>query len=144
VEALAIAGANFGVEAKLQITDEPSKKQKSAIVQLAKDGISHLIGVDIPNIKDWDRSGGVAAFYAGKRLKTILDDGTVHASIIAVPAATKGAKFDALISELGSKLLVIKMDADVATLFVQETSTGVLPHGYAEGMNGLIDSLFDQ
>lgn len=143
VEALAVAGAQIGAETKLQILEDTTKKQKSAIVQLTKDGITKQVGVDIPNVKDWDRSGGVAAFYAGKRLKTILDDGTVLASIIAVPAATKGVKFESLTSELGSKLLVLKMDTDTATSFVQETSGGVLPHGYAEAMRGLVDSLFD-
>jgi len=144
VEALAVAGAQIGAEVKLQIFEEPTKKkQQSAIVQLTKDGILHQVGVDIPNVKDWNRSGGVAAFYAGKRLKKILDDGTVLASVIAVPAATKGAKFSALIEELGSKLLIIRMDTDTATLFVQETGGGVLPHGYAEALTGLVDSLFD-
>ena len=112
-------------------------------MQLTKDGTTCQVGVDIPNVKDWDRSGGVAAFYAGKRLKTILDDGTVLASIIAVPASTKGAKFDALVEELGSKMFILRFDTDTATAFVQETSGGVLPHGYAEAITGLLDSLFD-
>jgi len=143
VEALAVAGAKIGAETKLQIFEEPLKKQKSAIVQMTKDGITRKVGVDIPNVKDWNRSGGVAAFYAGKRLKTILDDGTVPASIIAVPASTKGVKFEALISEFVSKMLVLRFDTDTATAFVQETSGGVLPHGYAEAITGLVDSLFD-
>ena len=143
VEAIAVAGAQIGAETKLQIFEETTKKQKSAIVQLTKDGITRQVGVDIPNVKDWNRSGGVAAFYAGKRLKTILDDGTVPASIIAVPASTKGAKFEALTSELGSKMIILRFDTDTATAFVQETSGGVLPHGYAEAITGLVDSLFD-
>ncbi|MBE0525816.1 MAG: hypothetical protein IH631_02670, partial [Candidatus Thorarchaeota archaeon] len=143
VEALAVAGASFGVEVKLQIFEDPTKKQTSAVAQMTRDGITRQIGIDIPTVKDWNRSGGVAAFYAGKRLKTILDDGTVQASIIALPASTKGAKFDALASELGSKLLTLRMDTDTATSFVQDTSSGVLPHGFAESFTGLVDSLFD-
>jgi hypothetical protein len=143
VEALAIAGASFNVEVKLQIFDEPTKKQKSSVVQLTKNGVSYQVGIDVPNVKDWNRSGGVAAFYAGKRLKTVLDDDTIQASIIAIPTSTKGAKFDALASELGSKLLTLRMDTDVATSFVQDTSNGVLPHGFAESITGLVDSLFD-
>ena len=143
VEALVVAGATLGVEVKLQIIDESTTKQKSAIAQLTKEGITHQVGIDIPNVKDWDRSGGVAAFYAGKRLKTILDDGSVQACIIAIPSATKGAKFDSLSSDLGSKLLTLRMDTDTATSFVQDTSRGVLPHGFAEAITGLVDSLFD-
>ena len=142
VEALAVAGATIGVEVKLQVFEEPVKKQNSAIAHLTKEDVTRSIGIDIPNIKDWDRSGGVAAFYAGKRLKTILDDGTVQASIIAIPIATKGAKFDALSSELGSKLMTIRLDTVTATSFVQDASSGVLPHGFAESITGLVDSLF--
>ncbi|MGY5873064.1 MAG: hypothetical protein RTV72_12515 [Candidatus Thorarchaeota archaeon] len=143
VEALAVASAPLGIEVKLQVFDEPTKKQKSAVVQLTRDGVICQVGIDIPNVKDWNRSGGVAAFYAGKRLKTVLDDGTVQASIIAIPTATKGAKFDALSSEVGSKMLILRMDTDTATSFVQDTSSGVLPHGFAESVTGLVDSLFD-
>lgn len=143
VEALAVAGASLGIEIKLQIFEEPTKKQTSAVAQLTKDGVTRQVGIDIPTVKDWNRSGGVAAFYAGKRLKTILDDGTVQASIIAIPASTKGAKFDSLASELGPKLLTLRMDTDTATTFVQDASNGVLPHGFAESLTGLLDSLFD-
>jgi len=143
IEALAIAGASMDVEVKLQIIEESKKKQNSSVVLLTKNGVTHQVGVDVPNAKDWNRSGGVAAFYAGKRLKTILDDGSVQTSIIAIPAATKGAKFDALSSDLGSKLLTLRMDTDTATSFVQDTSNGVLPHGFAESFTGLVDSLFN-
>ncbi|MGY5878876.1 MAG: hypothetical protein RTV31_01440 [Candidatus Thorarchaeota archaeon] len=142
VEALAIVGASLDVEVQLQIFEEPTKKQRSSVVQLTKNGVTHQVGVDVPNVKDWNRSGGVAAFYAGKRLKTVLDDGTVQTSIVAIPAATKGAKFDALSSDLGSKLLTLRMDTDTATSFVQDTSSGVLPHGFAESFTGFVDSLF--
>ena len=142
VEAIAIAGIPMGAEVKLQIFEDTKQKVKSPVLQITKDGVTHQVGIDVPNVKDWNRSGGVAAFYAGKRLKTILDDKTVQTSIIAVPAATKGVKFDALTSELGSKMLVLRMDTDTATSFVQGTSSGVLPHGFAESFTGLVESLF--
>ncbi|MFW9844801.1 MAG: hypothetical protein ACFFEV_09510, partial [Candidatus Thorarchaeota archaeon] len=62
VEALTVAGASLFVEIQLLIFEEPTKKQKSAVVQLTKDGVSRHIGIDVPNVKEWDRSGGVAAF----------------------------------------------------------------------------------
>jgi hypothetical protein len=143
VEALAIAGSTLGVEVKLQILEESTKKQSSAIAQLVKNGVTRQVGIDIPNVKDWNRSGGVAAFYAGKRLKTLLDEGSIQTCIIAIPTDTKGAKFDALSSELGPKLLTLRMDSDAATSFVQDTSNGVIPHDFAESFSGLVDSLFD-
>jgi hypothetical protein len=142
IEALTIAGAPLGIEVKLQAMDESSTAQQSSVVQLTKDGVIHSVGVDVPNVKDWDRSGGVAAFYAAKRLKTIIDAGSVEASILAVPVPTKGAKFEALSEDLGSKMLTLRMDTDTATSFVQDTKGGALPHGYAESITGLVDSLF--
>lgn len=141
VEALAVAGNRLNAEVKLKMIEE-SKQQKSVVVQITKDEITQSIGIDIPNVKDWDRSGGVAAFYAGKRLKSILDDGSVVSGIIVVPSSTKGTKFESLLSDIGSKLLVLKLDTDTATAFIQDTAKGILPHGYAESLTGLIDSLF--
>ena len=141
VEALAIAGIPLGAEVKLQIFEDVKQKVKSPVLQITKDGVTRQVGIDVPNVKDWNRSGGVAAFYAGKRLKTILDDNTVQTSILAVPEATKGVKFEALSSEFGSKMLILRMDENTATSFVQDTSNGVLPRGFAESFTGLVDSL---
>jgi hypothetical protein len=144
VEALALAGKPLGITTNLLITSDEGQKQRSTIVELSKGAISHKIGIDVPNIKDWDRSGGVAAFYAGKRLKGILDDGSVKSAIIAVSSATKGAKFDSLTEEIGSCLFVLRVDTSTATTFVQDTSEGKLPHGYDESFTGFVDALFGE
>ena len=140
VEALSIAGSSLNAEVKLKMVEE-SKQQKSVILEITSEETTRCIGIDIPNVKDWDRSGGVAAFYAGKRLKAILDDGSVASGIIVVPSSTKGTKFEALLSDLDSNLLVLRFDNDTATAFIQETSQGILPHGYSEALTGLVDSL---
>ena len=137
VEALAVASNSLDAEVGFQ-TIEETKQQKSVIVQITKDGNTQCIGIDVPNIKDWDRSGGVAAFYAGKRLKTILDEGSAVQGIIVVPPSTKGAKFDSLLSDLGSKILVLRLDTESATAFIQDTSKGILPHGFSEAFTGLV------
>ncbi len=142
VEALTITSSRLNAEVKMKILED-SKQQKSIIIEITKDGRPQCIGIDIPNIKDWDRSGGVAAFYAGKRLKSILDDGSVVSGVLVVPSSTKGAKFESLLSDLGSKLLIVRLDNDTAITFIEDTSKGILPHGYAEALTGLVDSLFD-
>ena len=58
-----------------------------------------------------------------------------------MPSSTKGTKFEALLSDLDSNLLVLRFDNDTATAFIQETSQGILPHGYSEALTGLVDSL---
>jgi hypothetical protein len=142
MEALALAAAPLGISVRLQMTADDVQKQKAAIVALSKGESTRLIGIDVPNVKDWDRSGGVTAFYAGKRLKTILDDNAVLRAIIAVPAATKGAKFNCLVEEISSRLLVLRMDNGTATSLVQDTSKSRLPHGYAEAFTSFVDALF--
>jgi hypothetical protein len=143
IEAITIAAKPLGIEVELQVSGAGTQKQQAAIVELTKDGVTNYIGIDLPNVKDWDRSGGVAAFYSAKRLKKVLDADTVKAAVIAVPAATKGTKFKALSAEIGSKMLSLLFDEETAISFVRETGEGTLPHGYAESFTGLVDTLFD-
>jgi len=144
VDALVLAGRPLGITINLVMASEEGQKPKSVIVELSKDEQTRRIGIDVPNIKDWDRSGGVGAFYAGKRIKTLLDDHTIASGILAVPSATKGVKFDSLTEEIGSRLLVYRMDAGSATSLVQDTTEGRLPYGFCESFTGLVDSLFGE
>ncbi len=143
VKALSLAAKPLGIEVELQVSGAGTQKQEAAIVQFTKEERTQYIGIDLPNVKDWDRSGGVAAYYSANRLKKVLDANAVKAAIIAVPASTKGTKFEALSEEIGSNMLTLRFDEETATLFVRETNEEILPHGYAESIRGLIDSLFD-
>ncbi|MGD9396759.1 MAG: hypothetical protein PVJ05_10050 [Candidatus Thorarchaeota archaeon] len=143
VEALSLAAKPLGIEVELQVSGAGTQKQQAAIVELTQNGTTQYVGIDLPNVKDWDRSGGVSAFYSAKRLKKVLDADAVKAAIIAIPTATKGAKFVALSEEIGSDMLTLRFDEETATLFVRETSDGILPHGYAESFTGLVDGLFE-
>ena len=143
VSALSLAGKSLGIEASFLVVPEDSTKPGSMIVELTKgDTVVHL-AIDLPNVKDWNRSGGVAGFYAAKRLKAAIDEGRAKGGIIIVPTATKGAKFEALTEEMGSRLLILRFDTDAATQFIKDTGNDVLPHGYAEALTGFIDTLFD-
>jgi hypothetical protein len=73
----------------------------------------------------------------------VLDANAVKASIIAIPTATKGAKFEALSEEIGNKMLTLRFDETTAIQFVRETGEGILPRGYAESFTGIVDTLFD-
>ncbi|MBN2228574.1 MAG: hypothetical protein JW779_03200 [Candidatus Thorarchaeota archaeon] len=144
VETLKLAGAPLGIAVQLQIGSDGDLAQKAVLVELTKTDVTKRIGIDIPNIKDWNRSGGVAAYYAEKRLKSLIDSGAIESAIIAVPADTKGAKFDALSEEIGSRQLILRMNTDSATKLVKDASEGRLPHGYSESITGLIDGLFGE
>jgi hypothetical protein len=143
VEAISTAAKPLGISVELQVSGAGTQKQQAAILELVKDDVTQYIGIDLPNVKDWDRSGGVAAFYSAKRLKKVLDADAVKVAVIAIPVATKGVKFEALSEEMGSSMLTLRFDEETATLFVRETSEGVLPHGYAEAFTGMVDNLFN-
>ncbi|MFW9786480.1 MAG: hypothetical protein ACFFE2_01550 [Candidatus Thorarchaeota archaeon] len=143
VKALTLAAKPLGIDVELQVSGAGTQKQQVAIVELTKEGSAQSVGIDLPNVKDWDRSGGVAAYYSANRLKKVLDADAVKAAVIAVPTSTKGAKFVALSEEIGHKMLALRFDEETATTFVREASEGTLPHGYAESLTGLIDSLFN-
>ncbi|MFW9925731.1 MAG: hypothetical protein ACFFDM_03075 [Candidatus Thorarchaeota archaeon] len=143
IEAITLAAKSLDIEVELQVSGDAKQKQQAAIVQLTKEGITRYVGIDLPNVKDWNRSGGVAAYYSATRLKKVLDADAVQATVMAIPTATKGAKFDALSGDLGSKIFILRLDEDSATEFVRKTSENTLPHGYGEAITGLIDTLFD-
>ena len=142
VEAISLAAKPLGISVELQVSGAGTQKQQAAILELVKDEVTHYIGIDLPNVKDWDRSGGVAAFYSAKRLKKVIDAKAVKAAVIPIPTATKGVKFEALSKKLGSKMLTLRFDEETATSFVRETTEGNLPHGYAEAITGLVDTVF--
>ncbi len=50
-------------------------------------------GLEIPSIKTFDRSAGVAGYYAAKRLKDAIGERAIDAGILIVPQETGGIKF---------------------------------------------------
>ena len=54
-------------------------------------------GLEIPSIKTFDRSAGVAGYYAAKRLKDAIDEKVIDSAILIVPAGSSGAKFEMIL-----------------------------------------------
>jgi hypothetical protein len=54
-------------------------------------------GLEIPSIKTFDRSAGVAGYYAAKRLKDAIDENAIDAAILIVPTGSSGAKFEIIL-----------------------------------------------
>jgi hypothetical protein len=50
------------------------------------------IGIDVPSVKTFDRSGGVAAFYSAKRLVDGITNNTFETGVIIMPESTSGEK----------------------------------------------------
>ncbi len=54
-------------------------------------------GLEIPSIKTFDRSAGVAGYYAAKRIKDAIDEKAIDAGILIVPTGSGGAKFEMIL-----------------------------------------------
>jgi len=54
-------------------------------------------GFEIPSIKTFDRSAGVAGYYAAKRIKDAMSENVINAAILIVPEGTGGAKYEMLL-----------------------------------------------
>ncbi len=74
-------------------------------------------GLEIPSIKTFDRSAGVAGYYAAKRLKDAITEKVIDAGILIVPTGTGGVKYEMILrdnpdihrfelnNEMGEKLI---------------------------------------
>ncbi len=74
-------------------------------------------GIEIPSIKTFDRSAGVAGYYAAKRLKDAIDQKAIDEALLIVPTGSSGVKFESILqnnpaihkielnNELGERLI---------------------------------------
>ncbi len=118
---ISLVGSEIGVNVQLQTASGGSKAQSTAIFTLTREGVQRRLAVDVPTVKSWNRSAGVAAYYSATRLKKILDAGEADFALVALPAETKGAKFDSAAAELGSRLLILRLDEEAATILVDNS-----------------------
>ncbi len=72
------------------------------------------IGLEVPSVKNFDRSGGVAAFYAAQRLSDAIELNIVTEAILLVPEGTGGAKYVSLLKKYTGKLHVAELSQDSA------------------------------
>jgi hypothetical protein len=68
-------------------------------------------GLEIPSIKTFDRSAGVAGYYAAKRLKDAMEEKAIDAAILIVPTGSGGAKFE-MILENNPEIHKVELDND--------------------------------
>ncbi|MHA1733544.1 MAG: hypothetical protein ACTSU5_16475 [Promethearchaeota archaeon] len=72
------------------------------------------IGVEVPSIKGFDRSGGVAAYYAAERLAAAIQQGILDQAILVVPEGTGGKKYLTLLKQNEGKVHVVEFNEDTA------------------------------
>ncbi|RDE12431.1 MAG: hypothetical protein C4K49_10140 [Candidatus Thorarchaeota archaeon] len=141
-EALSLAGKAVGVGVRLHVAKGGTEKQATAIVILSKAGNERRLCIDVPNVKDWNRSGGVAAFYSVRRLRDVVEAKEADAALIAIPIETKGAKFESAIADMGPKLLTLRMGTQEATNLVDTTGARKLGKLHDEFFVAYLTELF--
>ena len=126
VKGLSLSAERHGATVRLHMASGGTQKQSAAIAILEKDDKTINIGVDVPNVKDWDRSGGVAAFYSAKRLKDALDSKEVEYAIISVPEGTSGAKYESKTKDMADSISVLELNNEKGKLLVESTNNDSL------------------
>ncbi|MBD3188810.1 hypothetical protein GF325_18420 [Candidatus Bathyarchaeota archaeon] len=76
------------------------------------------VGIDVPSVKTFDRSGGVAAYYSAKRLVDGLTNNTFNKAVIIIPEATKGQKTQYLF-ENNEALVPFRINQQQAEYLIQ-------------------------
>ena len=66
-------------------------------------------GLEIPSIKTFDRSAGVAGYYAAKRIKDAIDEKAIDEGILIVPTGSGGAEFEMI---LDNNPIIHKVELD--------------------------------
>jgi hypothetical protein len=112
-----------------------------ALELAGKGPISRKVGIDVPGVKDWDRSGGVASFYSARRLQKLIEAGEINIAMMAVPEATAGAKFQAVVEDLGANLADLRFTETTATEFVEAIAKSRLPDATADLFTGLLERI---
>jgi len=104
-----VAGA--ALKSIIKVGEEKGKKFKTQMEYKFKLGkrsqtLAALIefggkkwGLEIPSIKTFDRSAGVAGYYAAKRLKDAITEKAIDAAILVVPEGTGGAKYEMILKQ---------------------------------------------
>ena len=75
-------------------------------------------GLEVPSIKTFDRSAGVAGYYAAKRLKDAIGEKAINEGILIVPQGTGGAKYDLMMSNT-PELHKVEINNDIGEKLIE-------------------------
>lgn len=124
IDSLLTFGKQKGIELKINFDFEfavDGKKKAISAFFLDLDG--RRIGIEIPTIKTFNKSGGVAAYYAIMRLKQALDSDIIDHACLIVPRETGGKKYSLICEDLGSKLTLLEMNDSEAKELIRNAKT---------------------
>jgi len=114
-------GKNLVVKLDYEFQGKDSKNKKIAGYIEDKDA-QKKYGIEVPSIKTFDRSGGVAAFYATSRILESVPN-YIDKAILIVPTGTSGKKYLSLLERAGDKLTVIEINQSEAESLIKSAKT---------------------
>ncbi len=141
-KALEEAGKSKNVTTQLVVAKGVADREATAILALSQGDVTKKVCIDIANVKDWDRSGGVAAYYSVKRLNDIIESNEADHAIIAVPQATSGTKYQSMTDDMADALTTLKFTEETARQLVEAITKGSISSDELEGFQKVIEKLF--
>ncbi|MFX1262277.1 MAG: hypothetical protein ACFFAZ_09335 [Promethearchaeota archaeon] len=143
IKAMEVTGKSTGIDVEIDADATKATKESTSIVLVTKGGVTRKVGIDVPGVKDWNRSGGVAAFYSAKRLQKLIESGAINMGVIAVPEATAGAKFEAALDDYGDSLVAVRLTEESGLDLVERTTEGRLLKAQKDILTGILEPIFD-
>ena len=121
---------NKPLEMKLDYEFPGKDKKAKKIAGFCEDKETHMkYGLEVPSIKTFDRSGGVAAFYAASRIMEAVHSNSINKAILIVPSGTSGKKYSLLLESAGDNLIVIELNQEDAESLVRSAKTNPCSKG---------------
>lgn len=122
--AMSKVAKKMGLSAALKIAYSyklgDKQQQIAALMDISKNNNNIVVGFEIPNVKNWNRSGGIAAYYALRRLETAINSGLMNKGIIVVPKETSGEKYKRLLEKERGKIISIEINQKEAEEIISE------------------------
>jgi hypothetical protein len=79
-----------------------------------------IIGVEVPSVKGFDKPGGVAAYYAIRRLRDALKNDQITSAVLITPNNTKGNKYMQIHQSISDDLIVIELNQEEAEDLIKQ------------------------
>jgi hypothetical protein len=79
-----------------------------------------IIGVEVPSVKGFDKPGGVAAYYAIRRLRDALKNDQITSAVLITPNDTKGNKYMQIRQSISDDLIVIELNQEEAEDLIKQ------------------------
>ncbi len=77
-------------------------------------------GLEVPSVKTFDKSGGVAAFYATKRIADAITTKQINYGILIVPIGTGGNKYKSILEQNKEVMFKFELNDDSAKFLIQQ------------------------